>query len=403
MIKGEINKTVADVTQLIIHSADISIPKSSGLLKRLSKPWWNEECKTAKKKQQKAWGIFRRYPNTVNYIAFKEARAKARKIRRKSQRESWIGYVSSITSDTSSKKVWKKVKNIMGIHTDYSISFLKENGHTITSTKNIANTIGRTLSNTSSSDSYPEPFLSTKYRSEKNILKFHSRSALNYNSNFTESELENALKQTHLSAPGPDGITYPMIKHLSHASKKNLLNLYNRIWNEQTFPDAWHEAIVIPFHKPGKDASDPKNYRPIALTSCVCKLLEKMVNSRLVYILETNNMISSWQSGFRRGRSTIDNILALETNVRNAFVRQNHLVCIFFDIEKAYDKTWRYGILRDLFNLNLRGNLPIFIKNFLSLRRFRIRIGSVLSDFFLQEEGVPQGSVLSVIPFFSKD
>ena len=193
-----------------------------------------------------------------------------------------------------------------------------------------------------------------------------------------------------------------MIKHLSHTSLKNLLQLYNRIWNELTFPDAWHDTIVIPNHKPGKDASEPKNYRPIALTSCLCKLLEKMVNSRLVYILETNNMISSWQSGFRRGRSTIDNILALETNIRNAFLRQNHLVSIFFDIEKAYDKTWRYGILRDLFNLNLRGNLPIFIKNFLSLRRFRIRIGSVLSDVFLQEEGVPQGSVLSVTLFSLK-
>ena len=92
MIKGEINKAVADITQSIIQAADISIPKSSGLLKRLSKPWWNEECKTAKKKQQKAWGIFRRYPTTRNYIAFKEARAKARKIRRKSQRETWTGY-----------------------------------------------------------------------------------------------------------------------------------------------------------------------------------------------------------------------------------------------------------------------------------------------------------------------
>ena len=260
--------------------------------------WWNEEYKAAMKKQQNVWKIFRLYPNTRNYIVYKEARAKARKIWRKCQRESWIRYVSSITSDISSKKLWQKVKKVMGIHTDYSISFLKNNGQTITSTKNIANTIGKTLSNTSSSDAYSEPFLSFKHRSEKNVLNFHTRSTLNYNSNFTESELQNILKQTHLSAPGPDGITYPMIKHLSHNSIKNLLHLYNRIWNEQIFPDAWHDAIVIPFHKPGKDTSDPKNYRPIALTSCLCKQLEKMVNSRLIHILETNNMISLWQSRF---------------------------------------------------------------------------------------------------------
>ena len=105
MVEGEINKAVSDVTHSIIHAADISIPKSSGLSKRPSKPWWNQECSTAKKKQQKAWAIFRRYPNTRNYIDYKTARANSRKVRRKCQRESWIDYVSSITSETSSKKL----------------------------------------------------------------------------------------------------------------------------------------------------------------------------------------------------------------------------------------------------------------------------------------------------------
>ena len=89
-----------------------------------------------------------------------------------------------------------------------------------------------------------------------------------------------------------------------------------------------------------------------------------MVNNRLVFILEQRNLISPWQSGFRRGRSMTDNILMLETNIRNANLRRNHLVSIFFDIEKAYDKTWCYGILKDLLNLDFRGSLPIFIKNF---------------------------------------
>ena len=120
-----------------------------------------------------------------------------------------------------------------------------------------------------------------------------------------------------------------------------------------------------------------------------------MVNNRLVFILESRKLISPWQSGFRHGRSTTDNILMLETNIRNAILKRNHLVAIFFDIEKAYDKTWRYGILNDLLNLDFSGNLPIFIKNFLKLRRFRVRIGTTLSDFYFQE-GVPQGSALSV-------
>ena len=92
----------------------------------------------------------------------------------------------------------------------------------------------------------------------------------------------------------------------------------------------------------------------------------------------------------------------LETCIRNANLRRNHLVAVFFDIEKAYDKTWRYGILKDLLDLDFYGNLPIFIKNFLTLRRFQVRIGSTLSDYYFQEEGVPQGSVLSVTLFSLK-
>ncbi|GFT61589.1 putative RNA-directed DNA polymerase from transposon BS [Trichonephila clavipes] len=68
------------------------------------------------------------------------------------------------------------------------------------------------------------------------------------------------------------------------------------------------EATVIPILKPGKVATDPLSYRPIALTSCFCKTLERMVNTRLVYVLEKEKCISPLQSGFRKGRSTLDNL-----------------------------------------------------------------------------------------------
>ncbi|GBN45610.1 RNA-directed DNA polymerase from mobile element jockey [Araneus ventricosus] len=175
-----------------------------------------------------------------------------------------------------------------------------------------------------------------------------------------------------------------------------------KIWNEQCFPSSWQEAIIIPIPKPGKDIANPLNYRPIALTSCLCKLLEKMINRRLTHFLETKNLLGPFQSGFRKGRSTLDNILALETDIRLAFLQRKHLVAIYFDIEKAYDRTWRYGILKDLYDSNLRGNLPIFIENFLCLRKFRVRLASEMSDYFIQEEGVPQGSILSVTLFILK-
>ncbi|GFT03536.1 probable RNA-directed DNA polymerase from transposon X-element [Trichonephila clavipes] len=190
-----------------------------------------------------------------------------------------------------------------------------------------------------------------------------------------------------------------MLRHLHPNSLANILFLFNRVWKEHCFPSSWREAIVIPILKPGKVATDPLSYRPIALTSCFCKTFERMVNTRLVYVLETEKCISPLQSGFRKGRSTLDNLVFLESQIRGAFVRRNHLVSLFFDIEKAYDRTWRYGILRNMYDFGLRGNLPIFIFNFLAVRYFNVRIGHSSSHKFIQDQGVPQGSVLSVTLF----
>ncbi|KAG8174197.1 hypothetical protein JTE90_021707 [Oedothorax gibbosus] len=92
------------------------------------------------------------------------------------------------------------------------------------------------------------------------------------------------------------------------------------IWNEKVFPTSWQRAIVIPIAKPEKDPQNAGNYRPIALTSCLCKLMERMVNARLVYCLEEKGVLSPFESGFRHHRNTVDNILLLETSIREAFV-----------------------------------------------------------------------------------
>ncbi|GBM36835.1 hypothetical protein AVEN_82826-1 [Araneus ventricosus] len=74
------------------------------------------------------------------------------------------------------------------------------------------------------------------------------------------------------------------------------------------------------------------------LADCTCKLRKKIVNARLTYILEKNGSITGFQSGFRKGCCTMDNLILLESAIRTTFLRRHHLVSIFFDIEKAYDR-----------------------------------------------------------------
>ena len=87
-----------------------------------------------------------------------------------------------------------------------------------------------------------------------------------------------------------------------------------------------------------------------------------------------NKILSNIQCGCKRGRSTLDHLVRLETEVRRAFAAGEHQVSIFFDLEKTYDMTWKYGILKDLYTHGLRGLLPKYIERFLSTSQFAVRI-----------------------------
>jgi len=102
--------------------------------------------------------------------------------------------------------------------------------------------------------------------------------------------------------------------------------------------------------------------------------MERMVNNRLVWYLERNKLITPTKIGFRKGRSTTDQLVRLETFIREGNIQEQHVTAIFFDLKKAYNTTWKYGIMKDLHDASLRGRLPLFIAGFLSDRKFQIRV-----------------------------
>jgi len=130
-----------------------------------------------------------------------------------------------------------------------------------------------------------------------------------------------------------------MLKHLPPNAVNTFLEALNNIWFAGNFSPSWCTSTVIPIPKPAKDTSDPNNYRPIALTNCLCKVMERMVNNRFVWFLETNKLITPFQCCFRKQRRTTDHIVRLESFIREAFIQRQHAVAAFFDLEKAYDCT----------------------------------------------------------------
>ena len=306
-----------------------------------------------------------------------------------------------LAMNTPSKKVWDMIRKITGKNVASPMHHLKdENGTLITDRVEIANTLGAAIEKSSSSNNYSKEFQSIKARKEKQKINFKTNKNLRYNKKFTMRDLKRSLKKSNNSSPGPDQIHYEILRHLPIETLHILLDIINETWKSDTFPESWREALIISIPKPGKDHFNPLNYRPIALTSCICKTVERMVNERLVWYLEKNGLLAKQQCGYRSNRSTVDHLVRLETFIRDAFIHNQHLVAVFFDLQKAYDTTWKYGILKDLHNMGLRGNLPIFIGNFLSDRVFQIHLGTILSDkIFHQEEGVPQGAILSTTLF----
>ena len=205
--------------------------------------------------------------------------------------------------------------------------------------QDIADTLASQFCSNSSTSHYSKDFQKYKKEQEKIKLNFKSSNNEEYNTPFNLDELKDAISKSHDTATGPDEVHYQMLKHLPPSSLQALLEIFNDMWETGKFPESWELATVIPVPKPGKDHTEPNNYRPIALTSCLCKTLERMINVRLVWYLESNNLISPVQSGFRSERCTNDNLVRLETFIRDAFVAKEHVVAVFFDLEKAYDTT----------------------------------------------------------------
>ena len=193
------------------------------------------------------------------------------------------------------------------------------------------------------------------------------------------------------------------MKALGERAKDYILALFNKIWEGDEIPQKWRTATIKPLLKDGKDPALPSSYRPISLTACLGKILEKIVANRLSYFLEVNKKINENQAGFRSERCTADQVLKLvqmaSDKIQGEKKNGNATIVTFFDFEKAYDKVWRDGLLHKMIGLDIPYRFIKYTRHFLSARRTKVEVNRTRSRNFWLSEGLPQGSAISPLLF----
>jgi hypothetical protein len=283
----DVDTAVEEFVLFLMTAAEHSIPMSSGRTPTGQRVvWWTDECTQAVNERKSSLRRYQRIPNVSNKISLSRARAKAKYVQRQARLASWRAYVSTITSDTPMSKIWTRMGKMRGKYKSPSAPCLIDQGNPVAEDDEVAKLLAEHYCSVSSGNSYSPRFQRIKNRSETAELKFKSDRYYSYNSPITYLEIQTMLMRCGNTAPGPDGIHYKMLRRCHETALCLLLAIFNRVWMGDQYPTQWCNAIILSFHKPGKPPGNVSSYLPIALTSCLGKLMDKVINSRLSQYLE---------------------------------------------------------------------------------------------------------------------
>lgn len=216
----------------------------------------------------------------------------------------------------------------------------------------------------------------------------------------TPREIRIAVKNTKSKkAPGQDGIQNIVLKNLPHKAFMLLTNIFNASLKLSHFPTPWKSAEVLAFPKPGKDKIFPQNYRPISLLPTLSKIFERVILNRIHEFEKNNNNLNQEQFGFRKGRSTVQQLARITNVISNGLNQNKSTAMLLLDIEKAFDTVWHEGLVHKLSTYKLPNYVLKIIMSYLEDRTFQIKIGNTYSKTQNVAAGVPQGSILGPILF----
>ena len=358
--------------------------KLSGI--RRKNQWMDGRCMVAREKRDLLWNRFRRHGGERAYNRYKTARNEYTKVRREAEVEYQRDIVDKCEKEPKLFHSFIKSK----IKVKDKIQSLADQGKIYSDEEEICELLNK---------KFQSVFTQEKvFEGEQNIT---SKKDNIENIEISIKGIEGELKSLDKAkSGGPDEISCWVLKECAHELSKPLYIIMQESLNQGKLPESWKRANIVPLFKKG-NRQEPLNYRPVSLTSVVCKIMEKIIRKSWIEYLEKNAMISGKQFGFRKGRSCVSNLLSYYSRITEKLQeREGWIDSIYLDFKKAFDRVPHQRLIWKLQNYGgVQGKLLRWMKDFLEGRKMRTTLRGKFSNWLEVTSGVPQGSVLAPIMF----
>ena len=336
-------------------------------------PWWDAECYKLKRLRKAAYKKWDFSGSPIDHQAYLKADKILRKTFKKKKKVSYRIFAETIDFNKNSSYVWKKTK-------------VFKNKWVKTTSPNYDKAKHRAQSNIVLQKIAPHRTADVTINPEPDLP--NSKDSF-FDDLFDFYEFNAALESRNKhSGCGLDGIDYFTILTIPIKYRLELLDIYNHMHATNEYPLSWQESYVHFISK-----ADGSGLRPIAMTSCLCKLYELMVKNRLQWFCEHNEILPISNSGFRKGRSCNDNLINLALYVEDGFLNNKDTLAAFLDVQGAFDNVDPKILLKKLEKIGCSKTILKFVQH-LTFQRF------IYTEYNMDKpryayKGVPQGGVLS--------